>query len=96
MITSEYTFHQVVKEEIPLSKFEPDEFGTDIIFVWEFKVDLHDKKIIEIKYYAADEILGFIGGFFGLVLSVAGVIMAPFALIEFTVNNSSKKEEIEL
>jgi len=40
--------------------------------------------------------LGFIGGFFELIMRFAGVIMFPFALIEFTINNSSKREEIEL
>ena len=96
LITSEYTFHQVVKEKIQTDKFEKGEFGTDTIFIWEFKVDLFNKKIVEIKYYAADEILGFIGGFFDIVMRITGVLMSPFALIEFTVNNSTKKEEIEL
>jgi len=40
--------------------------------------------------------LGFIGGFYGLVMEIAGVLVCPFALIEFTVNNSTKREEIEL
>ena len=77
-------------------KYTKGEFGDDTIFLWEFKVDPHNKRRIEIKYYAMDEILGFIGGFFAIIMQVSGFLVLPFALIEFVVNNSSKKEEVEL
>jgi len=64
--------------------------------VWEFKICNNDKRSIYIKYYALDEILGFIGGFFELIIRFTGVMLTPFALIEFTMNNSTKREEIEL
>jgi len=41
-----------------------------------------------------DELLGFIGGFFGFIIQISSVFIIPFGLIDFVVNNSSKKEEI--
>ena len=64
--------------------------------MWEFKVDIANRRTVEIKYYAYDEILAFIGGNFELALRFAGLFMLPFGLIEFVINNSSKLEEIEL
>ena len=62
LILSEDKFHHIVNEQIYHrgSKYEEIEFGSDTIFVWEFEVDIYNKKLIEIKYYAIDEILGFI------------------------------------
>jgi len=96
-IHGEYSFHQIKEEQIyGRDKYEKGEFGNDTIFLWEFTVDPNNKKKVEIKYYALDEILGFIGGFFAMIMQASGFIMLPFALIEFVVHNSSKKEEIEL
>ena len=59
----------------------PDEFGNNVLFVWEFRHDIVYKKIIEIKYFALDEILGFVGGNLSLLLSIVAVILNPFALM---------------
>ena len=49
-----------------------------------------------IKYYALDEILGFIGGFSSNIIQISGFIVLPFGLIEFVVNNSITKEKIAM
>ena len=74
----------------------PEEFGSNIIFVWEFNHDNVNKRILNVKYYALDEILGFIGGNLSIVITIAAVFMNPFSLIDFVIDNSSKKEEIKL
>jgi len=40
--------------------------------------------------------LGFIGGNLSIVLSLTGFFVIPFGLIEFVIDKSSKKEEIEM
>ena len=74
----------------------PGDFGDNTLFVWEFKHDTMNKKVIEIKYYALDEIFGFIGGNLALLTSLVAIIINPFALVKFVILNSSKKEEIEM
>ena len=74
----------------------PGEFGNNTLFVWEFQHDIVNKKILQIKYFALDEIFGFVGGNLSLALSIAGFVINPFAIIKFVINNSSKKEEIEM
>ena len=49
-----------------------------------------------IKYYAFDELLGFLGGNLSLIILLAGYFITPYSLINFVVDNSSKKEEIEM
>ena len=63
----------------------PGDFGDNTIFVWEFKHDTVNKKIIQIKYYALDEILGFIGGNLAIMTWAVALIMNPFAIIKFVV-----------
>ena len=51
----QYTIHQVSEEEVyGPDIFSQGEFGDDVIFLWEFKLDLNKKRTIEIKYYALD------------------------------------------
>jgi len=57
-------------------------------------VDMRNHREIQIKYFALDELLGLLGGFFAIIVSVTSIIMSPISLIEFVINNSSKKEEI--
>ena len=49
-----------------------DEFGNNTLFVWEFKIDIHKTRIINVKYVALDEIIGFIGGNLSIILLAAG------------------------
>ena len=55
---------------------------------------MRNHREIQIKYFALDELLGLLGGFFAIIVSVTSIIMSPISLIEFVINNSSKKEEI--
>jgi len=63
----------------------PGDFGDNTLFVWEFKHDTVNKKIIQIKYYALDEVLGFIGGNLAIMTWAVALIMNPFAIIKFVV-----------
>ena len=40
--------------------------------------------------------MGFIGGFFGFIIQIVGILLMPFGLIDFVINYSSKKEEISM
>jgi len=64
--------------------------------LWEFKHDYTEAKRVEIKYYALDEILGFVGGNMNIVMCIVRMFMIPYSLNKFVVTNSSKKEEIEM
>ena len=64
--------------------------------MWEFSLDTDSKRFVNMKFFALDNILGFIGGLLNLFVKWAGILMLPFGVIEFTVNNSTKLEEIEL
>ena len=93
----EPTIHQIQGEKtISSDKFEKHEFGEDLIFLWEFKSDVTSKRYVTMKYYALDEIMEFIGGNMGLFISLVGILVVPFGEMEFVIDNSSKKEEIEL
>jgi len=77
-------------------KFTPNEFGPNLLFLWEFTGDYTFKRKVEIKYYALDELLGFAGGNLSLLLVFASYFLTPYSLVNFVISNSSKKEEIEL
>ena len=49
------------------------------MFVWEFKHDRMHMKKIDVKYYALDEILAFIGGNLSLIISIVGIFFLPFS-----------------
>jgi len=42
------------------------------LFLWEFKHDYNEARRVEIKYFALDEILGFVGGNMGIVIMLVG------------------------
>ena len=66
------------------------------MFLWEFTGDSTFKRKVEIKYYALDEVLGLVGGNLSLLLALTSYFVGPYSLVEFIVENSSKKEEIEM
>jgi len=55
-------------------------------------LDYTSKSKIEIKYYAADEIFGFIGGNLQIVLMITGWLLNPYSKVRFVSKNSLKKE----
>jgi len=76
--------------------FTEGEYGTDTLFVWSFKKDLFLERSIKIKYYAADQILGLIGGIIQIFLLVLSAFVNPWQMINFVALNASKKEEIKM
>ena len=77
-------------------KFLPNEFDSNLLFMWEFTGDYTFKRKVEIKYYALDEIFGLAGGNLSILLAFASYFVAPYSLVSFVIENSNKKEEIEL
>ena len=47
--------------------------------MWEFALDVNSERRVILKWYALDDILGFIGGNLGLAVSFAGFLMLPFS-----------------
>ena len=66
------------------------------MFLWEFTGDTNFKRKVEISYYAFDEVLGLVGGNLSLLLALISYIVSPYSLVSFIVENSSKKEEIQM
>lgn len=66
------------------------------LFIWEFKKDQEFKRSVWIKYYAFDEIFGFLGGNYSLILLFMSYIFGPYADFEFITKNSTKKEELDM
>jgi len=64
--------------------------------IWEFHTDINVARKVEIKYYALDEIMGFVGGNMGIVILVCEIFLLPYSLNKFVINKSSKKEEIQM
>jgi len=64
--------------------------------LWEFRPDIDEARKVEIKYYALDEIMGFVGGNMAIVILVLEYFLLPYSLNKFVINNSSKKEEIQM
>jgi len=58
--------------------------------IWEFKEDKTYKRRVDIKYYAFDEILEFIGGNFAGVMVALAIFLHPYSKTKFVINNSSK------
>ena len=54
---------------------------------------MHKRKL-DVKFFAFDEFLAFIGGNLSLVLGVVGIFFYPFSQLEFILNNSTYKDEM--
>jgi len=61
------------------NKFHKDELGSNSIFIWEFQVDITSKRQIEIRFYALDEIIGFVGGNLSIAILVFGYFVLPYS-----------------
>lgn len=68
------------------------DFGGKVLFVKQFTKDTVFESFIAIKFKAADEVFGFVGGLFGFVGLFAGAILATYAQTWFIIHNSALRE----
>ena len=97
LIVGDHTIRQIQSTQVIGSESFCDcEFGSNTLFLWEFTEDCTYKRKVDIKYYAFDEILQFIGGIFSSLMFFLSFIHSPYSKVKFIINNSSKKEEISM
>jgi hypothetical protein len=52
--------------------------GTDVVFISRLQANV-DLKIIDIKFYSIDELLGLIGGIQTVFLAIVGTFLSPLS-----------------
>ena len=71
-----------------------EDFDENTLMIWEFKADTDEKRKIEIKHRALDEIFGFIGGNLSIVMMFFRFFLVPFSFNKFITKHSVTKDEI--
>jgi len=62
-------------------RFSPNEFGPNLLFLWEFTGNYTFKRRVEIKYYALDELLGLVGGNLAILLAISAYFISPYSRV---------------